>query len=234
MKHVAILQSADLFIALVELCPMRLISYDHIGCKFLGFVFIFFILFQTLWVTAVSRYNYQVIYLKVDKEEITILKPFLLGVCISTAIGLLAVFDCIKVEKRTCMFGCDKWTESIIVILQICVIVSCCLASSYFGALLLGKLKKDLRCQLNEMKWSMFRLSVYPLITFICLAPSSILLFLRLNHSDNEFLRSASIILFNSIGFLNSIALGFTPEFKDALRFHLKKKSLPLVNLNNK
>lgn len=232
MKHVAILQSADLLVSLTDIFIRGLISINYTQCNVEGFASTFFCLFQTMWVALIVRYTYQVLYLKIDKERISILKPLIFVIGFSMANSILPVsLGCFNVENSECIFHCDKWIQISLICMQLFSIAFSFIISLYMNLLLIKKLRIYLKTRSNEMKWTFIRLSVYPFITIVCLIPTFVLFTYKLsNKSESSFLDLSSFICYNLIGFLNSVALGFTPEFREAIRFHRRQKTIPLIN----
>ena len=77
------------------------------------------------------------------------------------------------------------------------------------------------------MKLTYFRILIYPFITFMCLLPiifySSIYVDVA---RENAVFKFVGYALLNSIGLFYSFALGLTPEFREALKYHKKPTKL--------
>lgn len=158
------------------------------------------------------------------------MKPALFGSIVSLSI------DFIPLECRgfgsSCAYECDASYENYLIIaLVVFLIVLSFLVSLYSSKLLLSKLRINLKNQLKDLRWSFFRLSVFPYITIICLLPyvvSNLLFFYKGKFFGWLLITSTFLML--SIGFLNSVVIRFTREFKDALKFKKKIKIRPLVS----
>ena len=170
--------------------------------------------------------------LGIDKDTLSIKKPVIIGLTapiISCAISLS--FRCYQIKGEFCSFKCSPIVQFILFILSMTVIIGSWSVSFYSNWHLLRKLRRDLKNQSKEMKWSFIRLSVYPFITLLCLLLGII------SYVMSIFTGSINTVLFVGgstgcllIGFFNSIALGFTREFKDAIRFYKRLKNQSLIS----
>lgn len=231
MKYVAILQLADLLIPLAFIFNI-LFHNSEINCISISFTVNFFMIFQSFWVAVITTFSYRVLCLNVEKENISVLKPAIFGITISAFTSTFPIFfNCYKPVENVCGLKCDLSIEFILFAISITIIGSSLIISIYLTFLLLKKLKRDLKSQSKEMKWSFIRLSVYPFITFVCSCPGIVCFFIMaLGGSLSTSMIVGSSWIINLIGFFNSISLGFTREFKEALRFNKRKKVKPLIN----
>jgi hypothetical protein len=165
-----------------------------------------------------------VVYRGKDKNSISLKIPLILGIIISIPVPVLMLgFDCIGIKQNSCVLNCEIMTLT----LFLGFIVTSFSWSTYTSFKSLKKIWNDARGSLKEMKWSLARLIVYPFITFICVIPITINYSLYTDHPVNTPFLIFSTILVFLIGFFNSVALGFTPELKQAIKLdrNLRKQS---------
>ena len=99
---------------------------------------------------------------------------------------------------------------------------------------LLKKLKRDIQAPTRIMKLTFLRIVIYPFITFMSILPlfyyDNVYIKYKSKNSSFEFIGDTFI---NLIGLFYSFALGFTPEFRNAIKFHKRKptRTLPIKEL---
>ena len=219
MKHVAFLQFLNLIMALINLIPVYQISDKLPYCYLISLTFIFLLLVQTFWVAVLSNYIYQVVYQGRNKDSIPILRYIILSVVISIPSPILIIlFDCVYYINGICTMKCEEIVFYFIVTIKWIIISSSVTYSVYAIYKSIKKLYSDSRGSINHQKWTLARLSVYPFITIICFTPA-VINFAIYSYSESNFpLVIISICMVCLIGFFNSLALGFTPEVRQALK----------------
>ena len=232
MKHVACLQLFDLFLALSNLIPIHIIADKLSFCYVIAIVFLISFLFQTYWIAVLSNYIYQVMYKGKEKDSISIIKPLIVGFLISLPSPILILsFDCVKCKYGVCSFGCNIIVFVLIVFMNHSIIFSSLLYSTITNYRSIKKLYSDSRGSIYNQRSSLARLLIYPFITIICILPGSIRVLHNSDYNSNGTYDIVCMCMASSIGFFNSITLGFTPEVKEALKLDNDLKRQELVNL---
>ena len=167
-----------------------------------------------------------------EKDSISIIKPIILGILISLPSPILIIsFDCVQYKSDICTSDCNKIVFGIIATINYFIVFSSLLYSAVTNYKSIRKLYSDSRGSIHNQKSTLARLLIYPFITIICIIPASVNLFKHSEYNSTEPLSIISLCMISLIGFFNSVALGFTPEVKEALKLDYDLKKQELVNL---
>ena len=223
MKHLAILQLLDILVMVTWLLSIIASYPDNFTCILTISISDFLIIYQSYWLAAISYYTYQVVCLNKDRSKTCLLKFSLICSIISIVFPIIEIcFDCWEIKSKICTNKCQDTKLLINNTFFYCIFPFGYIISFSYNLKVFKKLKKDIQNPTKLMKLTFFRILIYPFITILSSLPLYSYQIYYYFYGISMVYRMVAFISFSLMSLLYSLALGFTPEFIEALKFHKK------------
>jgi hypothetical protein len=232
MRLIAIFQLFDMILSINTLIPFYLFPRKRQEdiCALLGFNEQFFSTCELIWMFWFSLYVYRKICLGKDQNEaINITKTIIFTLLLSFIIAIFFAFlGLYHASTYWCWINMGKGQLRFFLVgflgSYVFMFISC-----GWGVIVTLKVYFIYLKNSRIVDWNIFRLQIYPIIMFF----AYIFMFItRVREASDKEVPEAfaefSSCLINSIGLINFIVLGFTREFKTALKFKVGQET-PLV-----
>lgn len=226
MKHLAILQLLDFLLSFLWISFKLSLYPDELFCKLTSSMSYFLFVYQSYWLAVTSYYIYQVICINKERNRTCLLRYSLICFIISLATPIVDIsLDCYTVESDKCVSICEGLSLLIDDLVFFCIFPFGYFISFFYNLKVLKRLKRDIQAPTMLMKITFFRILIYPFITLLSMLPVFSYEIYYTFEGENIIYDFVALTILGLMGLLYCIALGFTPEFIEAIRFHKRQVS---------
>ena len=220
MNYLLLIQFADFAFSFTNIIGSLPIVFDPIYCYFFYFFVHFFTCLQSVLISYYFIFLYQVIYMRKERSEVKMKRFFLLLIFILLIEPVYYTtnsrFVC---EKHYCIKSSIKSSYFISLDLLLSIVCSNLAWCMFATIKMFKKFKTHFSGTDIHVKWTIFRLLIFPIINWVCTLPA--VLFSHYTISQGSQMKLVESILYANNcanGVYDFIALICTKEFRDAMR----------------
>ena len=219
-KHIYILQTLDLCLALVTLIPTPIFPNKTLMCDIQGFAIQVFTVSGVLWTGFMSFEFYRRFYMNGGCKCISI------HVALVMCLGLGLVFGSLPLllaeyssSGEWCTMKVSEESSSGNKVLKFSIYLLMWIASAWniFMYVIVIKKYNEIEFERPSELFLVTRLKLYPLIIFLCFLPITVARIMEISGKSDEIYVLTTRILLRLMGFFNALVYGYSPEIKNIL-----------------
>lgn len=232
MNYLLLIQLGDFSFSFLNIIGSFPIVSNGLYCKFYYFLVHFSSCLQSILISYYFIFLYYIIYLQKEKSEVKLKKYLVVLLLISLIEPFYYTFTTeYTINKNYCKIL--RIRNTYFIALDLLLVVFCsnfawCIFATF---VMFGKFKSHFEGTGVGVRWTVFRLLIFPFLNWICIMPTVVYSHYAVEKgSEAELIESILYTNSCAIGFYDFIALICTKEFRDAAR--LEKRYYDSIRMN--
>lgn len=237
MNYLLNLQFTDFFFSFLNILNSFPLAYDSLYCILYYFLTHYLINLQSATMSYYFIYLYQIIYLNNPENPKRLKAFFVLFLLISAVEPFILIFFC-KFDFKYNFCEISNFNHYYFISLDIlfALMLLNFIWCVYSTIKMFGKFKTHFFESQKPIKWTIFRLLIFPIVNWVCILPSMVSSYIIFKSGEKS--RFLSLVLYSNscaVGFYNFLALICTDEFRYAFRLHknLQKQKLMEISMRS-